>query len=498
MTSVTKLTNLPAAGSKPAVQAQPALASAAKVSAAAKPTASASVKLTSKAASPTASAIVNLPKKSGNTNIDAVLAGGNNWWHIANATASLSATKITPDVAQIDPAQSRHTLTYAFLGGTESYLTKEDQTGFAALDDGQKSAVKSAFDYLSSLINVSFAQASDQTTADIVLGSNQQTVSAAYASYPNDASGGPAKLLLANNGESAKTNAASSLSTQGTYGWQTLIHEIGHVMGLKHPGNYDAGGGGAPGPYLPADLDHRANSIMSYNNPVSSKILSVQGTASARAYSYSLMLNNANPSTYGVYDIAALQYLYGANLSTSASAPVTLSNSYSDYQTLWAPKGVKIDASATSQANIFDLREGSHSSVAIKTKADYVKQISATLVAQNYKPSDATATANAILKTSGLLSSLYNGKNNLALAYGSRYSQIDGGSGSDSFYASTYSVSIDGKGGSNKLYLMGTSRDWVIDKTNGTATNAQTKAVISYKNIQSFAFYSPSSALMHA
>ena len=108
------------------------------------------------------------------------------------------------------------------------------------------------------------------------------------------------------------------------------------------------------------------------------------------------------------------------------------------------------------------------------------------------------STANAILKTNSLLSSLYNGRNNLALAYGSRYSQIKGGAGSDTFYASSYSTTIDGKGGSNKLYLMGSAKDWIIDQAKGTAVNATTKAVISYKNIQSFAFYSASSSLMHA
>jgi len=464
----------------------------------ANPEISSSSKLTNPKTAALATNVVSLPKKSGNANVDAVLAGGNNWWHIANATASLSTTKITPDVLQIDPAQSRHKLTYAFLAGTESYLTKEDQAGFAALDDGQKTAVKSAFEYLASLINVSFSQASDIESADIVFGSNAQPSSAGYASYPNAVSGGRAKLMLANNGDSAKNNAASNLSTQGTYGWETLIHEIGHTMGLKHPGNYNAGGGGTPGPYLSASLDQRAVSIMSYHNPPASKLISVKAVSTAHGIGASTTLINANPKTYGVYDIAALQYLYGANLTTSSPASLSLSNSYFDYQTLWAPKGVKIDASATSQANIFDLREGGFSSVAMKTKADYSKAISDSLVSQNFKPADASVTADTILKTSGLVSSLYNGKNNLALSFGSRFSQIDGGDGSDSFYASTYSASIDGKGGSNKLYLMGNAKDWAIDKAKGTATNAQTKAVIAYKNIQTLAFYAASTSLMHA
>ena len=109
--SATKLTHLPAAGSKPAAKMPLASISEANGMAVANPQTSSSAKLTNPKTAALATNVVSLPKKSGNANVDAVLAGGNNWWHIANATASLSTTKITPDVLQIDPAQSRHKLT---------------------------------------------------------------------------------------------------------------------------------------------------------------------------------------------------------------------------------------------------------------------------------------------------------------------------------------------------------------------------------------------------
>lgn len=44
--------------------------------------------------------------------------------------------------------------------------------------------------------------------------------------------------------------------TKGTWEYLTYTHEIGHAIGLKHPGNYNAGGGGTGGPYLPGAEDN--------------------------------------------------------------------------------------------------------------------------------------------------------------------------------------------------------------------------------------------------
>ena len=73
----------------------------------------------------------------------------------------------------------------------------------------------------------------------------------------------------------------------GSFGYSTMVHEILHTLGLKHPGNYNGQEGLGDAPFLPKSIDNTLNSIMSYN------------------------VVGSNPATPMPYDIRALQYLYG-------------------------------------------------------------------------------------------------------------------------------------------------------------------------------------------
>ncbi|MCG8362098.1 MAG: M10 family metallopeptidase, partial [Pseudanabaenales cyanobacterium] len=79
----------------------------------------------------------------------------------------------------------------------------------------------------------------------------------------------------------------------GAYRYETLIHETLHALGMKHPGNYNKGGGKQDPPFLPSKDDNSGNSVLSYNR-----------------------LKELNPDKGAItpmsYDILALQYLYGA------------------------------------------------------------------------------------------------------------------------------------------------------------------------------------------
>jgi serralysin len=435
-----------------------------------------------------------LPLTSGDKNLDAILAGGSNWWHDAGQVATPSATVIAPNVKQIEGA--RNTIYYAYLFGSESYLSAADKKGFAVTDQAQKGAIATAFSYLSSLVNVTFVQNSQN--ADIKFGNNDQSASAGYATYPSTDPSRPSILMLDNSNN--PENAGAQLGEKGTYGWQTLIHELGHAMGLKHPRAYNAGGGSTPGPYLPKSLDNRSMSIMSYNNSTASTLVTLLGSSTETSYSLRTSTAASTPSSYQLFDIAALQYLYGANTSKQPSS-LTVNDAYSQFETLWAPQGVELNAASTTRSNLFDLRAGGYSSIAMRTEASNLADFKVQLKSQGFNDAKANVAASSVmsmLKANKKDATVYNGKNTMALSYGSQYKKVVGGAAADKFYAGTYSTDVNGGDGEDTLYLQGTVKDWVVDRAAGSATAKAGGAVIKFSNMEAIAYYLATDALIHA
>jgi len=334
----------------------------------------------------------------------------------------------------------------------------------------QQQAVKDALNYLGSLINVSFTEAtgSGAGQADINFGTNDQTSSSGYANPPNGSGDHPVYLFLDNSGVNANNDFSD-----GSYGWQTLIHEIGHTLGLKHPGNYNATGGGSLGPFLPKATDTRRYTVMSYNNPTDAvKASSTTSPAGATTYS----LQYVYPKTYMMYDIAALQYLYGVGDGQGiANYQVnSFSANWSGIETLFTPSEGSIDASATQHSNIIDLRAGAFSSI-------------------NVTPLSDLAAVPASLRKQVT----YMGLNNVGLAYGSNVSTAKGGSANDTFYDAVASgeVSIDaGTGDNDVLYLAGMAADWVKTQSNGkdVYTNVKLGRTVNTVGMDSVRYYNAS------
>jgi Ca2+-binding RTX toxin-like protein len=162
--------------------------------------------------------------------------------------------------------------------------------GFAPFSLTQTSRAREALAYVSSVIGLSFTEVSDPSQPDtITFANNRQTKSAAYAFYPSSTFGGGDLFLNVDT-------AGNAALAEGTYAALTLIHEIGHSLGLKHPFSHpDADGDIGEGPYLSGVEESTAWSVMSYNDAPAQYTL-----------------------RFSELDIAALQYLYGPSKSTRA------------------------------------------------------------------------------------------------------------------------------------------------------------------------------------
>ena len=216
-----------------------------------------------------------------------------------------------PGRSWADAPQSATTVTYAFRATDPGTTDASGHTApFHTLTAAQQIAAAYALTNYSSVANITFAKQDNGTGfsdhATILIGAytSASDGAGAFANYPGTQPGSRADASVAGDMWMNTNSVSANTLPYGSYSQFVFLHELGHAMGLAHPGDYNA----APGVSITYAnnaqfvQDSSQFTVMSYFNA------SATEPNAPHHYADTLMM----------YDIYAVQQLYGANNSTNA------------------------------------------------------------------------------------------------------------------------------------------------------------------------------------
>jgi serralysin len=383
----------------------------------------------------------------------------------SGATGRYAVSVTTGDKAYFDETMGAGTLLRPELSwsapGTGAEVTwaisssNPDQTDaqgfstpFIRLSAAQIAAVKSCLAEFSSVADITFTQVNPGGTsnnATMLFSAYESTTdgAGAYAYYPGSSDPDHPHGNVSLNNDSVSITSLP----RGDYGFFAILHEIGHAVGLDHPGDYNAA------PDVSIEYDTHAQFIQdSQQYTVMSYFDESNTTSSFNSYADGLLL----------YDIYALQQLYGANMTTRTGNSVYGFNantgSVFDFTKntdpvfcIWDAGGTDtIDASGFSQSQVIDLIAGKFSNIGGFSR-------------------------------------------NVSVAFGAVIENAVGGSGNDTLRGNSSNNILDGREGADKLtggagndtYVLANGTDTVSDAS-GTdlITSTISRSLVNYSAIE--------------
>jgi serralysin len=233
--------------------------------------------------------------------------------------------------------------------GTDNYFTY-------SWENFEKVAIADSMAAFSDVANITFTETDNLVDANIkwaLLDDEDSEGGYGWAYTPNAGSYSGITTL---NWESYYSLGDQALNP-GSYYHLTLLHELGHSLGLEHPhdsnsyyGTFPGVSDGIGGDSGDNQLNGSPWTVMTYND-LDPNIGYTPDSEELSGFLTGL----------GAFDIAAIQYLYGANESTNSGDDVyELTSSLNGFKCIWDVGGNDtIDASNASRASSIDLRNAS-------------------------------------------------------------------------------------------------------------------------------------------
>jgi methionine-rich copper-binding protein CopC len=314
------------------------------------------------------------------------------------------------------------TITYAFPTTTANFYaggSNYEINAFRAVSGAQQVVFNLAVMSWDDLIPQTFTQTSG-TSSDIEFGFSTSDIDYAHAYYPT---AGSAWFL---------TGSDVSTAFVGSYGYTTIMHELGHALGLNHMGDYNGGGYWTPSSYQ----DSRVLSIMSYFGPSggipSSEVMGADWTG-ADGYRYS-------PQTPMLNDVMAIQAIYGISTTTRTGDTVY---GFSSNVTGAAASLYDFGINRNPVLTIFD--SGGNDTLNL---SGFSTTSIVYLVSGAYSSCD-DMTNNIVIAYNATLENAVTGAGNDRLAGNSANNMLDGGAGNDALSG----------GGGNDTLMAGAGND---------------------------------------
>ncbi len=181
--------------------------------------------------------------------------------------------------------------------------TVDETTTFQAFNTTMQNAARSAFTMVNELTTLQFTENTASPGASTIrLGITNDAQPTAYAYYPASAVYGGDIWMGSQTSSSVMTNPV-----MGNYAWHAHIHELGHALGLKHGQET----GGPANTAMTSAHDAMEYTVMTYRSYVGDPL---SGGYSNETWGYA--------QSWMMYDIAALQYMYGADFGTRSGNTV--------------------------------------------------------------------------------------------------------------------------------------------------------------------------------